>query len=185
MSMEGPARLGGGQKTGPTSQSSAGRLAARAQHGLQLVLGWVLLFAVLVNLANVIARYFLDRAILGAEEIQVFAMVWITFVGAAVVACRDEHLRMDVLLERTPLRLRRVVTGLEALLLATVALFMLVQSARFTWQMVEFGRNSDALGVPMVIPHSGVVLGFALLSCLATLRLLRILPAASTRHKDA
>lgn len=161
----------------------AARLVSRAQHALELWLGWLLLFAVLVNVGNVVSRYFLDRAILGAEEVQVFAMVWITFIGAAVVACRDGHLRMDVVLQRLPPGVRKLQAQLEALLLAAVAIFMLVQSARFTWQMVELGRNSDALQVPMVIPHSGVVLGFALLSCLATLRLLRILPAASRKKE--
>lgn len=162
--------------------SPARTAVAHAQHALELALGWLLLFAVLVNIANVVARYFLDRAMLGAEELQVFAMVWITFVGAAVVACRDDHLRMDVVLQRFSPRVRGVLGRAEALLLAAIAIFMLVQSARFTWQMVELGRESDALQAPMAIPHSGVVIGFALLSCLATLRLLRVIPAADEKQ---
>lgn len=145
-----------------------------AHDAVSALLGWLLLFAVCVNFANVFARYFLDRAMLGAEELQVFAMVWMTFVGAAVVALRGEHLQMDILAQRLPPRLRIVLGHAQTLLLAALSLFMLYQSGQFTLQMMELGRDSDAMRVPMAIPHSGLVVGFALLSGVAVLRLLGV-----------
>lgn len=158
--------------------SNAEQLVSRTSGAVSTLLGWILVFAVAVNFANVFARYVLDNAMLGAEEVQVFSMVWLTFLGAAVMAWRDEHLRMDVLALRLPRRVRLMLVHLETVLLAALSLFMLYQSGAFTLQMFQLGRNSDAMQVPMAIPHSALVVGFALLSCLAVLRLLGIRRAA-------
>jgi TRAP-type C4-dicarboxylate transport system permease small subunit len=144
------------------------------------LLGWTLISAVLLNLANVISRYAFDTAVVGAEEVQVFTMVWIAFVGCAVVAWREEHLRMDVCVGYLPAWARSALKGLEALLLLLLSGFMLYQSFLFTLQMIQVGRNSDALGVPMAVPHSGVVAGFALLTVVALLQLLRVRRPAET-----
>jgi TRAP-type C4-dicarboxylate transport system permease small subunit len=135
------------------------------------LLGCLLIAAVFVNCANVVSRYVFARAILGAEEIQVFILVWITFVGIAGVGWRGEHLRMDVLVQRIPPRLRTVIDRTEASLVALLALFMLYQSWHFTALMINFGRNSDALGIPMAVPHIGLVTGFLFLSVISLLRL--------------
>jgi len=135
------------------------------------LLGASLIAAVCLNFANMLARYFLDSAILGAEEVQVFIMVWIAFIGTAVVGWRGEHLRMDVVAQRLPASLRTALHWAEAILLVLLAGFMLYQSTVFTLEMVQLGRNSDALGVPMAIPHTGLVIGFGLLTLAALLRL--------------
>ena len=37
-----------------------------------------------LNFANVVGRYVFDYAFLGAEEAQIYIMVWMAFLGAAV-----------------------------------------------------------------------------------------------------
>ena len=157
--------------------AAAARFADWLAAGILRFLGLILIGAVCLNFANAMWRYVLGTAVLGAEEIQVFVMVWIAFVGTAVVAWRGEHLRMDVIAQRFPAKLRRVLGLLEAVLVAVLAVFMLFQSAMFTFQMAHLGRNSDALGVSMAVPHSGVMLGFGLLAAVALLRLLGARPA--------
>lgn len=135
------------------------------------LLGCLLIAAVFINCANVVSRYVFSRAILGAEEIQVFILVWITFVGIAGVAWQGDHLRMDVLVQRLPTGLRAALDRVEALLMVVLSVFMLYQSWHFTELMISIGRNSDALGIPMAIPHIGLVTGFLLLSAVCLLRL--------------
>jgi TRAP-type C4-dicarboxylate transport system permease small subunit len=143
----------------------------RASNVTATLLGCLLIAAVFVNCANVVSRYVFSRAILGAEEIQVFILVWVTFVGVAGVAWRGEHLRMDVLVQRIPKGVQIALERTEALLVAGLALFMLYQSWHFTTLMINLNRNSDALGIPMAVPHIGLVTGFLLLSMVAILRL--------------
>jgi TRAP-type C4-dicarboxylate transport system permease small subunit len=106
--------------------------------------------------------------------VQVFIMVGMTFLGAAVVTRRNLHLRMDVLVGFMPARVRLALRIVEQLLLATLAGFVLTQSFFYARQMLRIGRSSDMAGVPMWIPHGTVALGFGLMLIVALWRLVRI-----------
>ena len=73
------------------------RLIDRVARALELALAALFVFAVLLNFANVVGRYLIGRSILWADEIEVFIMVGMTFLGVIVVTWRREHLRMDAL----------------------------------------------------------------------------------------
>ena len=98
-------------------------------------------------------------------------MVWMTFLGAAVVAWRRQQLRMDVLVKFLPDAARRALRLLELVLVAGLAGFTLIYSLRYAAQMAELGRTSDIAGIPMWIPHSAVAAGFGLISLIALLEL--------------
>jgi TRAP-type transport system small permease protein len=85
------------------------------------------------------------------------------FVGAAIITWRDVHLRMDVLFQRFPARLRAVVRGFELAVFLTVASFVTLQSFYYTMRMFKLGQVSDLAEIPIWIPHAAVVVGFALM----------------------
>jgi len=74
----------------------------RVARVIEVVLALAFIFAVLRNFANVVGRYLLGLSLLGADEVQIFIMVAMTFLGAAVVTRRNLHLRMDVLVRFLP-----------------------------------------------------------------------------------
>ena len=73
---------------------------------IEVTLALAFIFAVLLNFANVVGRYLLGLSLLGADEVQIFIMVAMTFLGAAVVTRRNLHLRMDVLVRFLPAGVR-------------------------------------------------------------------------------
>jgi TRAP-type C4-dicarboxylate transport system permease small subunit len=146
----------------------------RVARAIELVLALAFIFAVLLNFANVVGRYLIGISMIGADEIQIFIMVAMTFLGAAVVAQRNAHLRMDVLVRFFPGPIQLLLRALEQLLLISLAGFVLYQSYYYASQMWRFGRVSDMAGVPMWIPHGMVALGFALMFIVATWRLFRM-----------
>jgi C4-dicarboxylate transporter DctQ subunit len=115
----------------------------------------------------VVGRYGFGRSISGADELQVYIMVWMAFGGAAVVSWRRSHLRMDVLVRFLPLKVQIILKVSEAILLIAMAGFALWQSWRYTEQMLALGRKSDVAAIPMWIPHSAVVAGFGLIALIA------------------
>jgi TRAP-type C4-dicarboxylate transport system permease small subunit len=135
----------------------------RVARVIELGLALAFIAAVLLNFTNVVGRYLFGLSLLGADEIQVFIMVGMTFLGAAVVTRRNQHLRMDVLVRFMPAWLRLVLRVAEQLLLLALAGFMLSQSWFYASRMLQIGRTSDMAGVPMWIPHGTVALGFALI----------------------
>lgn len=143
------------------------RLADR----VQALLGWMLVLCVVLNFSNVVARYVFNTALFGIEEVQVYLIVAIAFLGAVVVSWKREHLRMDALVDRFGPGTRRRLAGFEAVLVLGLAGFACVQSGRYTWQMGQIGRKSDLMEIPMWLPHGSVTLGLFLITVIAAWRL--------------
>jgi TRAP-type C4-dicarboxylate transport system permease small subunit len=141
---------------------------------IEVTLALAFIAAVLLNFANVVGRYLLGISLLGSDEVQIFIMVGMTFIGAAVVSRRNLHLRMDVLLRFLPAPVRTLLRVVEQLLLIALAGFVLTQSYFYARQMLRIGRTSDMAGVPMWIPHGTVALGFALMLIVAVCALLHM-----------
>jgi TRAP-type C4-dicarboxylate transport system permease small subunit len=146
----------------------------RVARVIELVLAIAFILAVVLNFTNVVGRYVFGVALLGSDEVQVFVMVAMTFLGAAVVTRRNQHLRMDVLVRYMPERVRWLLRIAEQVLLIVLAAFVLSQSWFYAGQMLRIGRSSDMAGVPMWIPHSFVALGFALMLLIACWRLVSV-----------
>ena len=85
----------------------------RTARGIELALALAFIAAVLLNFTNVVGRYLFGLSLLGADEVQVFIMVGMTFLGAAVVTRRNQHLRMDVLVRFMPTWLRLLLRVAE------------------------------------------------------------------------
>ena len=148
--------------------------------GIELFLALAFIVAVVLNFSNVVGRYLFGISLLGSDEVQVFIMVGMTFLGAAVVTLRKQHLRMDVLVGLMPVRVRVLLRIVEQLPLATLAVFILTQSFFYARQMLRIGRASDMAGIPMWLPHGTVALGFGLILIIALWRLVGI--ARRTEH---
>ena len=63
----------------------------------------------------------------------------------------------------------------ELLLLAVLGGFVLVESASYAWRIFTLGQTSNTAGIPMWLPHSGVALGFALITIFAFWRVAKFL----------
>jgi TRAP-type C4-dicarboxylate transport system permease small subunit len=147
----------------------------RIARAIELVLAVAFIFAVLLNFTNVVGRYLFGISLLGSDEVQVFIVVCVTFLGAAIVTRRNQHLRMDVLLQFMPEPLRVALRAAEQLLLIVIAGFVLTQSFFYARQMLRIGRTSDMAGVPMWIPHGAVAAGFGLILIVTVWRLIGLI----------
>jgi TRAP-type C4-dicarboxylate transport system permease small subunit len=142
---------------------------------IELTLAFAFILAILLNFTHVVGRYVFGISLLGSDELQVFIMVGVTFLGAAVVTRRNQHLRMDVLVQFMPAWMRLALRVAEQLLLIALAGFVITQSFFYARQMLRIGRTSDMAGVPMWFPHGAVALGFALIVIVTAWRLIGII----------
>jgi TRAP-type C4-dicarboxylate transport system permease small subunit len=151
------------------------RVFDRVARALELGLALAFILAVLLNFGNVVGRYLFGISLLGSDEVQVFIMVGMTFLGAAVVTRRSQHLRMDVLVRFMPAPLQLALRIAEQLLLVALAGFVVSQSYFYASQMFRIGRTSDMAGVPMWIPHGIVALGFGLILIVTAWRIVGVM----------
>ena len=138
---------------------------------LEYALATALIAAVAMNVVNVISRYAFGESIIGADEIQVYLMIAMAFLGSAVAAMRHAHLRMDVLTRSVRPRTRAILDRIEALLTAAVCVLVAVVATQYTVRIYALGSRSENAHIPMWIPHSVVAVGFALMTLVALVRL--------------
>ena len=141
---------------------------------LEKLLGAALIVAVLYNFVNVVGRYVVGWTFISADEVQIYIMVYIAFLGAAVATWRRLHLRMDVLVHRLPQRLQTVLSVIELGLIIVLAALVLYVSSGYVKQMAGLDARSQNAGIPMWLPHSAIVIGFGLIAVLAVLQFVQL-----------
>ncbi len=135
------------------------------------MLGLALMVAVVVNFANVIGRYGFNEPLTGADELQVYLMIGMAFLGGLVAQIRQRHLRMDVLVRAFPPSIARLVNGAEALLTIAVTGLMTWVSWNYTIRIFILGSRSENVGIALWIPHSVLAIAFTLMMLAAIARL--------------
>lgn len=140
-------------------------LSAASHKLVRLLLGLVLLAMTLANALNAGARYLFGTQMRGTDELLAFSQVGIVMLGLAVVTAERRHLAVDLFPAKSPINaLRRLVLSLVTF---AATLYAAIQSYAFVERMAAFGSKSMGLGVPMVIPHALVFVGFALTAAVA------------------
>ena len=130
----------------------------------------LILVAIGINFANVVSRYLFDFALFWAEEIMIFIVVWCVFIGAVTVAFNGANLKMDLLSANFPPGWRELVNGAAAAAFVAGGGFAAWQS----WKAVMLfsgGSVSVTASVPMVIPHSALLIGLVLMVLAVLVRL--------------
>ena len=146
----------------------------RLTRAIELVLALAFIAAVCLNFINVVGRYGFGWTLMWGDEVQIYIMIWMAFLGAVVAGWREMHLRMDILYKMLPPRLQWFVQLLELITLVVLCGLTMVQSAHYAEQMFTLGRVSDVAQIPMWIPNAGVAVGFGLLGLIGLLRLTRV-----------
>ncbi len=148
------------------------------------MLGLLLLALVLLNVVNAAGRYLFGRSLPGADEILLYGMIWLVFLGLIQVTAKRRHLQLDLLERWLPGRGKQLQRLLIDLLIAGLCGYLASQSWIVVQRLGSIGQTSMAAGLPMAWVHGGLLIGLAataataaLQAVLGVLRLLRGLPA--------
>jgi TRAP-type C4-dicarboxylate transport system permease small subunit len=140
--------------------------------GVQFLTATLLLIAVALNFANILGRYMMNAPIAWAEEVMLFLLVAVVFLGNSVVGWEGKQIRMDVLLHTLPPTLRHALEVIADLAMIAVSVVLIV----FAWPVIdmlaEFDQRSQASGVPLFIPQALIPIGLGLTAILTAARLL-------------
>ena len=140
-------------------------------HGFTAVL---LLIAVVLNFANIVGRYLLGAPIFWAEEVMLFLLVGIVFLGNSVVGWEGKQLRMDVVLQLLSPVARGWLETAADLAVIAVSIVLIILGWPAIAVLVEFDQRSQAAELPLVIPQLLLPIGFALISILVAVRLVGV-----------
>jgi TRAP-type C4-dicarboxylate transport system permease small subunit len=126
----------------------------------------VLLMSVLVVdvLWQVFSRYLLSSPSSFTDELAGFLLIWVGLLGAAYVAGRQEHLAIDILIQRSsPARQRNLRFIIHTLILLFALGVMVLGGANLVYSRFVLGVKSAALQLPLgyvysILPISGAVI---------------------------
>ncbi|MCB1389735.1 MAG: TRAP transporter small permease subunit [Rhodobacteraceae bacterium] len=147
------------------------RLAEALAKGLALVL----LAMVALSGWNVAARYVFNAAVLWADEIAVFGLIALTWLGAIVVAAQGRDLRMDLLVAALPVRWQRPIALVQMLIVAGTCGWAAWLSYGYVVRVWRIGMTSDTARVPIWPVHALVPVSLAALCLIALWRAFRLL----------
>ncbi len=129
----------------------------------RIVIGTLVLFSIALNFANVIGRYVFLSPIIWAEEVMIFIMVWCVFIGAILVSWDGQHLKMDLLSAKLKPPFKQIINAFALAVFVIVCGFVVAQSYKAVTLFGRLGQESTVAGIPMVIPHSALLIGFVLM----------------------
>jgi len=127
---------------------------------LQFVVGSVMLGGVLINFANVVARYLFLRPFVWAEEVMQFLNIWVVMLGAAVITRNGTHLKMDAVYNLIPARARRALDALTNLLILAVSAYVIAQALQMIQMLAATGQRSVIARFPMNLMYAAIPVGF-------------------------
>jgi TRAP-type C4-dicarboxylate transport system permease small subunit len=138
---------------------AAMRLFHFAAATLRVLLGLVLIGLVVLNVANALARA-TGIVVIGIDEVLVFGMIWMVMLGMLLVTAECGHINFELVTSRVGPRTRVILMVVTHTILAAACAYSAYQSFQYVSQITRLGQTSMALGMPMLIPHSAVVVGF-------------------------
>ncbi|UCH74137.1 MAG: TRAP transporter small permease [Rhodospirillales bacterium] len=179
-------RAGAARRGGPVL-AALDRLTALAS---RLFVGLGAAIAVIMAVAitySVVMRYVLNTPQVWTDELMGYLMVALVMFGLGETVRRGDHINVDLIIARLGPRgqVAARVWGLVAMI--TVAAVLLERS----WDMVAFSRmvgllSDGYLAMPVWIPQSSLLIGFALMILASVNQLLRLaLGLDAPPHRDA
>jgi C4-dicarboxylate transporter, DctQ subunit len=165
----------------------AARLDRALDRAEAVFIGAALAFASLLLFVNVVLRYVFLRPISWAEEVSLYLMVWIVFIGGSMAVRTRGHMAIDLLpLALTPRNRQRLSVFVALLALVFFAVFFWY-SGQHVLRVQGIGQTTPVMGAPMWLAYLAMPVGSALMG-LRTLqvlvRSLREPPAGSAHVMD-
>lgn len=130
-----------------------------AVSALRILLGFILIALVLMNVGNAICRA-AGIVIIGVDEVLVFGMIWMVMLGVLLVTADRGHINFELVTTRVSPRAQTILMIVTHAILVFICAYTAYESFQFVRQITRLGQTSMALGMPMLIPHAALVVGF-------------------------
>ncbi len=171
----------------PLPETALSRVADRIISGFGEIASWLWTILMLLIVYQVVQRYVFSKGSIRIEEMQWHLYAVGFMLGLAFTEIRQRHVRIDVLSEHWPRRLRLWIelAGIVFLLLPFAA-FMIYFAIPFvvvSWQLNEVSAAPDGLPLRYLL-KSFIVTSFALLLLAGLSRLTRVVAALRPAHRQ-
>ena len=113
-------------------------------------IGVLFFFMLLTIIFQVVWRNILTLSSPWTEEVSVYLMTYITYIGGIAVLIRGEHLAIDLVTERCPAWMKEWFQVLYIFVFLFVCTYMTIYGAKFCLNPLMQAQKSIATGIPRV-----------------------------------
>ena len=140
-------------------------MRSRSDHNIE---AWALLvfytMLVITMAVEVLRREIFAYSSIWGEEIVRYSFIYLAWIGASAAVRERAHIRIDVLFNFCPVRVKAALYILGDLVMLSVAVIALVWSMDSVMTAVKFGSVTHGLRVPFALFLFAVPLGFSLMT---------------------
>ena len=133
---------------------------------LEKFLAAIMAILVVDVLWQVISRYILSSPSSFTDELAGFLLIWVGLFGAAYVAGKNEHLAIDLLIQKSgPARRKFLEVFISSCIVLFSLLVLIIGGTWLVYTRFMLGVKSAALEIPLgyvyiVLPISGLLIVF-------------------------
>lgn len=107
----------------------------------------VLLGMMLITVTDIVGRYFFTKPVIGCTEMTEVMMVCVGFLGVALCGLQDKHIKIEILVDLFPQKIKEVLIVLNYILVAGLSVFI-------SWRNLIEATNTHRKTLLLHIPHS-------------------------------
>lgn len=127
-----------------------------------VISGIVFVFMLVFTVAAVIMRYIVGTPFTITEEVQLWCMVWLVFLGIIVVGRMGTHISIELVIDSLPQNISRIIYTIILIGTAVLQGYVFYQGLMFVNHMITHERATVMLGFPYAGIYAVIPLGFIL-----------------------
>lgn len=150
-------------------------LASRIMNNIGIAFLVLLMFLIT---ADVLLRAFLNRPILGTNELSEFMMIIVVYLAMAYTQHKKSHVAVDLVIVAFPQRARAIVDSITYFLSLGICILITWQAFVDVSRLMDIDRVSDILNIPVAPFQFVMAVGFVIFSLVLLLDFLHSLGKA-------
>lgn len=128
------------------------------EKGLVIILVATMFFSLS---AGVIFRYYLNDPLLWSDELAIFALIWLTFLGGSMSIKRQQSAAVTLFTDRLQGRLKWLVISIGFAIITLFCLYLLYICYHWLASPNIAIQRSSSMRLPMIYVYLSVPVGFA------------------------
>ena len=140
--------------------------------GVEIAAALLIAAEIVILLARVVSRYFLDSPLVWVDEAASLLFLWLASLGSVVALRRGEHMRMTALVAKASPSSRALLDTIG--IAATLAFLLMVVGPAYEFAAEEVHVTTPSLEISNAWRASALPVGLALMALMAAIRLAKL-----------
>lgn len=137
----------------------------------------VVAFAIMVicTFTQVLNRNFFKLSMPWLDEASTYSMIFMALTGTEVGLRDGTQIAVTAVVDKLYGRTRQVVMIIAKIVLLVFSVSVLISSIKLVGLQISTGQTSSAMGLPMAVPYSALVISFAMIVFVQTVTTIKMI----------